>query len=107
MLDVKCNFKVGKTDLLCTKCGLVDEDQPHLLECSALRENSLVSSVYVPKYCDIFSNDTDKLQVIGKILMSKFKLLKNDKPLCTDNNSGAATVQCDIDFDVIRPVDKD
>ena len=35
------------------------------------------------------------------------KVLKNDNPLCTDGKSGAATVQCDIDIDVIKPVDKD
>ena len=107
MLNVKCNFKVGRTDLICSKCGLEDEEQEHLLSCTALKENSLVSSDYVPKYSDIFSNDSKKLEMIGKILMTKFKLLKNDNPLCTDGKSGAATVQCDIDIDVIKPVDKD
>ena len=81
--------------------------QEHLLSCTALKENSLVSSDYVPKYSDIFSNDSKKLEMIGKILMTKFKMLKYDNPLCTDGKSGAATVQCDIDVDVIKPVDKD
>ena len=36
MLNVKCNLKVGRTDLLCSICGLEDEEQEPLLSCTAL-----------------------------------------------------------------------
>ena len=31
MVDVKCNFKTGWTDLKCRNCQQSDEDQEHLL----------------------------------------------------------------------------
>ena len=43
MLDVKCNYKVGKSDLKCRKCQMFDEDQEHLLKCADLSDNSVLS----------------------------------------------------------------
>ena len=97
MLDLKCNFKYGLTDLLCSKCRIEEENQEHLLSCTALVEKSVVNSEYIPQYDDIFSNDTKKLSMIGKILMIKFNLLKNDKTLCTNINLCAATVPQTVD----------
>ena len=39
MINVKCNYKTGKTDLKCRKCSSEDENQEHLLKCAALLEN--------------------------------------------------------------------
>ena len=58
MLDLKCNFKVGKSDLLCRKGCMEEESQQHLLSCTYLIESSIVNSDYVPQYQDLFSNET-------------------------------------------------
>ena len=53
MLDVNCNFKNGKSSLLCRKCLSEDEKQKHLLSCKSLNDNSLINSYYIPSYEDI------------------------------------------------------
>ena len=75
MLDVKANFKVGKTDLRCRKCLKEEETQRHLLDCSELLDNSVIVGSNIPKYEDLFSADADKVKVIGRILLQKFQRL--------------------------------
>ena len=102
MLDVKCNFKIGKSDLLCRKCGIENESQKHILSCKALQDNSLINSDYSPSYEDIFGSNIDKIELIGQILMEKFKHLTSDNPLCTvnlNNVTGAAIVAQTMDMD--------
>ena len=74
MINVKCNYKTGQTDLKCRKCISEDEDQEHLLNCPALVDNSVVSGE-MPSYQDLFSNNTEKVIKISYILQSKFNLL--------------------------------
>ena len=74
MINVKCNYKIGQTDLKCRKCLSEDEDQEHLLKCPALVDNSVVSGE-MPSYQDLFSNHTEKVIKISYILQSKFNLL--------------------------------
>ena len=45
-LDVKCNFKSGKSDLRCSMGCDSNEDQEHLLLCPALNDDGLSA---VPK----------------------------------------------------------
>ena len=40
MLDVKCNFKFGKSDLRCSLGCDSNEDQEHLLHCPALNDGN-------------------------------------------------------------------
>ena len=75
MLDIHCNFKKGKSDLLCRKCLLDNETQEHLLSCPALSDNSILTSSNVPKYDDLFSQSIDKIETISKILLQKFNQL--------------------------------
>ena len=75
MLDVKANFKVGKTNLRCRKCLMEEETQKHLLECPELMDNSVMIGSSNPKYEDLFSTDMDKVEVIRKILLQKFHKL--------------------------------
>ena len=87
MVDVKCNYKNGKTDLKCRKCSIEDEEQEHLLNCVALSDNSVVTtSTELPTYKDLFTNDKDKIKNIGQILHNKFTLLT--KP-CAQFSSAA------------------
>ena len=47
----------------------------------------ILNSGQVPIYHDLFSDNTEKIEAIGKILMTKFKLF-NDKnvTMCTDSH---------------------
>ena len=89
MLDVKANFKVGRTDLNCRKCNKSEETQRHLLECSELNDNSVMIGSNVPKYEDLFSTDSDKVEVIGRILLKKFHHLVNHHCALPDQASAA------------------
>ena len=89
MLDVKANFKVGRTDLNCRKCHKAEETQRHLLECSELNDNSLMLGSNIPKYEDLFSTDLDKVEVIGRILLKKFHNLVNHHCALPDQASAA------------------
>ena len=54
-----------------------------------------------PSFEDLFGTDTNNIKIIGKILMTKLKLL-HDKPLCTTNTYnyvGAAIVSQTLDKD--------
>ena len=91
MIDVKCNFKAGKTDLNCRKCLKEEENQEHLLSCASLADNSVVSSSSdTPIYQDLFSDNKHKIKTIGQILHAKFKLLTQPSAQFT---SAAATPQ--------------
>ena len=105
MLDVKCNYKDGKSSLLCRRCNAEDESQAHIFKCKALSDNSVLNSNVIPSYEDIFGLDTEKIKIVGRILMNKFKLLTSDNTLCTDiiinndNYTGAASVILTEDMD--------
>ena len=87
MLDLKCNYKAGKSDLKCRKCQMFDEDQEHLLNCADLSDNSVLSSQeYLPVYQDLFCDNTIKIKNIGQILHQKFKLLTQP---CAQTTSAA------------------
>ena len=88
-VQVKCNFKVGLSDLKCRQCGIEDERQDHIMTCIALEDNS-VSNQNMPKYSEIFSDDPVKITIIGRILQRKFKNLTNNQPNPCAHNSGAA-----------------
>ena len=75
MLDLKCNYKQGKSDLLCGACKTSEESQAHLLQCKALEESNLLT-LNVPQYCDLMGQDQEKIETIGKILKTKFTLFK-------------------------------
>ena len=89
MLDVKANFKVGKTNLRCRKCLKEEETQRHLLECSELMDNSVMIGSSNPKYEDLFSTDLDKVEVIGRILLQKFHNLVTSHRALPDQASAA------------------
>ena len=90
MLDVRCNFKTGKTDLTCRKCQKELESQQHILECPELLEKP--SNI---DYMDLFGKNLDKLIAAGKHLRMCFSQVINLSNLhSSDVNraSGAATL---------------
>ena len=61
MLDVKGNFKAGKSNLRCSLgCNSI-EDQEHLLHCPALSDDNLTAT---PNYQDIFSKNHIKVKKV-------------------------------------------
>ena len=90
MLEVKNNFKVGKSDLNCSLGCDTTEEQEHLLQCPVLRENDDA----MIDYKDIYSQDHFKVKEVTQILMTKFyKFLKLKATVhgkSTQTNSSAA-----------------
>ena len=84
MLDVRCNFKNGLSDLSCRKCLLSNEDQEHLLSCPALSDNSVLNTGHLPDYNDLFSDNVNKIENIARILISKFKLFNDKRSSCRE-----------------------
>ena len=91
MIDVKCNFKLGFKSLKCRKCGIDDEDQKHLLQCPSLLDSDIVPSNNIPKYEDLFCANSSKIEIIGKVLLQKYKVLQSpntkNNTMCTVNNT--------------------
>ena len=96
MIDIKCNFKLGRTDFSCRKCNFADEDQRHILICPKLSDNSVMNCSQIA-FEDLLGCDINKIQMIGRILMKRFNALVSDsivtQTMCTDNMSCAASVE--------------
>ena len=75
MLNLKSNFKQGVSDISCSACKIEEESQRHLLQCTALADNSVLPN-NVPQYDDLMGQDLQKVEAIGRILRAKFKLFK-------------------------------
>ena len=70
MLDLKCNFKVGKKDLMCNLCGKHEESQEELLTCEVLIDST--ETVNPSTYSDLFSSDKSKVTISAKLLREKY-----------------------------------
>ena len=57
MLDLKGNFKMSQTEILCRKCYSSDETQENLMECPALIEQSLGVNTKYEEYESLFGDD--------------------------------------------------
>ena len=88
-VQVKCNFKIGLSDLKCRQCGIEDETQDHIMTCAALVDNSLTNQ-NIPEYGEIFSDNPQKIAFIGRILQTKFKKLNNNLQTPCAHTSSAA-----------------
>ena len=100
-LNLKNNFKLGKTNLQCRLCNDHLEDQQSLLVCPALIQVGQTQTPLQPRYSDIFSNNMDKLSVTIKILYKKyqeFQIQVNRQP--TRPSSSAPTINVDNDNDI-------
>ena len=75
MLDLKSNYKQGKSDLSCRACNTSEESQIHIMQCEAL-EDSCLRTQDMPDYCDLMGQDHTKIEAIGRILKKKFTQLK-------------------------------
>ena len=50
-VPVKCNFKIGQSDLKCRQCGVEDETQEHIMTCPALEDNTVAhNEINNPEY---------------------------------------------------------
>ena len=73
-LKIKSNFKEGNSDLMCRKCSLNEENQRHLLVCPKLSDNTMISTNPLD-YEDFLGAETNKIEIIGRILIQRFNLL--------------------------------
>ena len=62
MLDLKCNFKIGQTDLMCRRCSKAEENQKHLLVCPTLADKSILNTGYLPQLQDLYSDSKEKIE---------------------------------------------
>ena len=72
MIDIRCNFKNGNSDLMCRKCRKEPESQQHILQCP-----EIIKTPNNIEYDDLFKKDLDKLIAAGKLLMLCFNLVIN------------------------------
>ena len=94
MLDLRANFKVGQTDLTCTKCDNGEEEtQPHLLTCPGLSDTSVVTEV--PEYEQLLDQDPDRVERLGRIVQQKFIMLKSVSVIPGDRSNIAAVSAAD------------
>ena len=72
MLELKANFKLGKTNIQCSLgCDNV-EDQKHLFDCPELKDEE-ENDDEVLSYEGIYGNDLDKVRRVTQRLMERFK----------------------------------
>ena len=72
MLELKANFKLGKTNIQCSLgCDNV-EDQKHLFDCPELKDEE-ENDDEVLSYEEIYGNDLDKVRRVTQRLMERFK----------------------------------
>ena len=88
MIDLRANFKLGKSDISCRACHQTEENQEHILECPELQEKEVAQSVVL--YRDIFGDNCEKMAEIGKILYKKLKILKNTQ---SEHRDGCSTTK--------------
>ena len=100
-LDVRNNFKKGKTDLQCRLCQKHIEDQQSLLTCEALKQGQDAPQ---QKYSDIFSQDMRELTAITKVLHQRFENFSLHVSRQASQPSSSAT---DVNVICTNPVDMD
>ena len=76
MLDLKRNFKIGQTDLMCRRCSKAEENQKHLLVCPTLADKSILNTGYLPQYEDLYSDSTEKIENIRKLYQKDISMSK-------------------------------
>ena len=74
MLDVRKNYEGKYKDLMCPVCNLVEDTQPHLIECLKLSDNDLVDKV--PEYNDLFGKDLKTKVKTSRILRRRYQKRK-------------------------------
>ena len=91
MMDLKSNFKLGQTDLSCSRCDTGEEEsQRHVLSCPAVTQGDTSVISDVPCYEDLLSEDpVGGSETLGLILNQNFSLFKNLP--CDRSNAGSAT----------------
>ena len=90
MMDLKANFKLGQTDLRCSRCGTGEEEsQRHLLSCPAVMQGdtSVVSDAI--SYEDLLDEDPHRVETLGHKLNQNFSVFKNLP--CDRRNAVSAT----------------
>ena len=70
MVDTKLNFKNSHADISCPLCFQEDDDQEHVLVCSALLKDTSLMADGTDKYSNIFHSDVTKQAAATRIFLS-------------------------------------
>ena len=103
-LDLRYNFKAGKSDLNCRLCKKNLEDQKHLLTCPAL-SNVGSTQTSQPSYGDMFSQNIEDLRQITKLLHDKFTNFSIQVNRLPKKKSSSAAKVSNVNDDTITLVD--
>ena len=98
MLDVRGNFKTGKKDINCRLgCDTV-EDQNHIYNCDALKDDYNEENL---SYSDIYGNDLEKIRRVTQRLMKKFLKLTTTMHRQTDPCAAMADDDTDDNDNIV------
>ena len=92
MMDLKSNFKLGQTDLSCSRCGTGEEEsQMHVLSCPAVTQGdtSVISDTI--SYEDLLDEDPVRVETLGLILNQNFSIFVKTLPCDRSNAAVSAT----------------
>ena len=90
MMDLKANFKLGQTDLSCSRCSTGEEEtQRHVLSCPAVTQGDTSVVTNAISYEDLLEEDPHRVETLGHKLNKNFSLFKNLP--CDRSNAGSAT----------------
>ena len=89
-MDLKANFKLGQTDISCSRCSTGEEEsQRHVLSCPAVTQGDTSVVTDVITYEDLLDEDPHRVETLGLILNQNFSVFKNLP--CDRSNAGSAT----------------
>ena len=90
-MDLKANFKLGQTDLCCSRCGTEEESQRHVLVCPAVTQGDTSVVSDVPCYEDLLDEDPHRVETLGLILNQNFSVFVKTLPCDRSNAAVSAT----------------
>ena len=88
-MDLKSNFKLGQTELSCSRCGTGEESQRHVLSCPAVMQGDTSLVTGTSSYEDLLGEDPDRVETLGQILNKNFDVFK--KLPCDRRNVSAVS----------------
>ena len=101
MLDIRGNFKTGKTDINCRLgCDNV-EDQIHIYYCDALEDEDSEDTI---SYTDIYGSDLEKIRKVTQRLMQRFQKLTTTVHRQTEPCAATANDDTGDNYDIIVDV---
>ena len=71
-MDLKANFKLGQTNLSCSRCGTGEESQRHVLSCPTVMQGDTSLVTGISSYKDLLGKDPVRVETLGHKLNQNF-----------------------------------